>query len=419
MRQVGVVLVARNKVNRGTDADWSGGPAPRKEETPERVGPDGLPAPHAPEVRGGGEKEHLPAPIAASSSPGTHEIAIPRDLQEEAKGYFDESLSENTRAAYASDWRQFEAWCRDEQRTPLPATAGTVVGYLTHLARSHPWSTITRHLSSIAARHAAVKVTCVCVAAGRTQGCPLCEGTGKRIPDSPRDMLEVRRLCRGIRRTKGTFPVFQKKALVREDVEKVVASIPADGLMGIRDRAILLLGFAGAFRRSELAALDREHLDFEARGLVVFLARSKTDQEGKGAYVGVSAEAVRTIAAVREWIEKAGVVTGPVFRPFALDGTLKSGRLTPAGVGKAFLRALVGAGILEKTPRRKPAGEKRRIKSFGAHSLRSGYATQAKRDGRTIDEIMGQGRWVSHRQAMAYVRRESVFDNPGTRGIAL
>lgn len=334
------------------------------------------------------------APVDRIPSP--RELIIPVTLQEEARKFFDESRSKNTRIAYESDWRQFLSWCRDENRSPCPVTAGTVVGYLTWLSRSHPWATISRHLSTISAFHKDRKF------------------------DSPRDMLEVRRLCKGIRRTKGVAPERRKKALVRDDLEKALAAMSSKDPLTLRDRAIFLLGFAGAFRRSELSSLDVSHLVFEPRGLVVHLARSKTDQEGKGAYVGIGAEGVRTIEAVRAWVEHLGTGTGgALFRAFSVRKVLREERLSPSGVGKVVIKALVRAGIMQETPRRKPAGEKRRNRSHGAHSLRAGYATQAKRDGRTIDEIMGQARWRSHKQAMEYVRRESVFDNPGSRGVAL
>jgi integrase len=232
-------------------------------------------------------------------------------------------------------------------------------------------------------------------------------------------MIEVRQLCQGLRRTLGTAPGRRKKALVREDLERVLAVLPADAL-GARDRAMILLGFAGAFRRSELAGLDVASVNFESRGLAVFLARSKTDQEGRGDWVGVS-DGAKTFEALRAWLAIVGRTPGPLFRSFDTDRTLVSPpiRLKPAGVGKAIIRALEAAGVMEKIRKRKPAGEKRRNRAFGAHSLRAGYATQAKRDGKALDEIMGQARWRSHKQAMEYVRRESIFDNPGSRGVAL
>ena len=147
--------------------------------------------------------------------------------------------------AYRADWRHFTAWCGARGREVLPAAPDTLALYLTELARDHHVSTLTRRLAAIAAAHAAAGY------------------------DSPASAPGVRTLMAGIRRVKGTAPGTQKKPLLVADLERVVAALP-ENLLGARDAALLLVGFAGAFRRSELVGLtvtceDGESFEVRAR----------------------------------------------------------------------------------------------------------------------------------------------------------
>lgn len=176
-------------------------------------------------------------------------------VAEGAREYVRQAKAANTRRAYASDWRHFTAWCATHQREPLPASPETVALYLSALAGSAKTSTLGRRVSSISQAH---------------------QMAGYDPP--PTRHITVRTVLAGIRRTKGTAEEG-KKPIVTEDLRRMAAEL-AEGRQGIRDRALLLVGFAGAFRRSELVGLDVGDLEFNPEGLVVNLKRSKTDQEG-------------------------------------------------------------------------------------------------------------------------------------------
>ena len=160
--------------------------------------------------------------------------------------------------------------------------------------------------------------------------------------DSPTLSPEVRTTMAGIRRSNGVRQ-DGKKPLMTEDLRRMIEALP-EGLKGVRDRALLLLGFAGAFRRSELVSLDVDDLEFTNEGLVVTLRRSKTDQEGEGRKVGLpfgSNPATCPVRSLKAWLEASTVTDGPVFRSVNRHGQLQTQRLTSQSV------ALVVKGYAE------------------------------------------------------------------------
>jgi site-specific recombinase XerD len=161
-----------------------------------------------------------------------------------------QSLAPSNRCAYAADWRHFSSWCQTNLWIPLPALPETVALYLTTLAESHKASTLTRRISAISQAHQAAGF------------------------DSPTQAPVVRQLMKGIRRTLGTAQTGKRPVKV-EHLRTIRAGLDADRPLDVRDRALLLIGFAGAFRRSELVALDIEDLRFNESGLMVDLRRSK------------------------------------------------------------------------------------------------------------------------------------------------
>jgi integrase len=173
-----------------------------------------------------------------------------------AQSYAAHGYTRNTRQAYASDWHLFTAWCAEQQRRPLPATAETILGYIGALADTLSVATIDRRLCGIAFYHRQA-----------------------RQPD-PTDDAEVAVVLRGLRRKNGTAPSV--KAPITLTLLRQLVAACGNTYRGKQERAVLLLGFAGAFRRSELVALTVEDLTFVEEGLVVRVRRSKTDQEGAG-----------------------------------------------------------------------------------------------------------------------------------------
>jgi integrase len=205
----------------------------------------------------------------------------------------------------------------------------------------------------------------------------------------------VRSVLKGIRRTLGTAP-NEKAPLIAADIREMVATLP-DSLIGKRDRALLLLGFAGAFRRSEPVGLNIEDLAFTEDGMVVLLRRSKTDQEGQGRKVGIPSLPTSDacpVRAVRAWMEASGITAGPLFRPVACGGRLQSARLS-------------NNAVAEVVKHRLPAG--RDTAKFAGHSLRAGFVTSAADGGASIKAIMRQTGHRSLETVMRYMREASLF----------
>jgi integrase len=211
---------------------------------------------------------------------------------------------------------------------------------------------------------------------------------------SPTANQTVRDVVAGIARTKGV-PPRRKDALDAGLLRDVVLSLQGNGLKPTRDRAIVLLGFAIAGRRSEIAALDIEDLRFDERGLVVTIRESKTDQEGIGVEIGVPFVAIEGLCATRavqDWIAKAGLTSGALFRTFSMSGALQANRIDGADVA----RLVAAAGI---------TGD------FAGHSLRAGFVTSAAANPNVNEvDIMRVSRHRSVAILRGYVRRATVFD---------
>jgi len=209
-----------------------------------------------------------------------------------AQDYAGRAKAPSTVKAYSASWRDFTTWADTHARAALPATPETVALYLAAMAnRGAKPATIARRLVVISQAHKATDLT------------------------SPTASSAVRRVHAGIRRTHGTAQTTKAPALVGQ-IRTMVEQLPQSRL-GLRDRALLLLGFAGAFRRAELVGLDVRDLEFGSSGLVVTLRRSKTDQEGAGRRIGIpygSTPLTCPVRAVQTWLATATIAEGPVFR---------------------------------------------------------------------------------------------------------
>lgn len=294
-------------------------------------------------------------------------------LQDEALRFARASKSAATIRAYRSDWRDFTAWCECRDLQALPAAPATVALYVTDLAGWAKVSTIGRRLSAIAEAHHL---------AGES---------------SPTQDPRVRTTMAGIRRTLGVAQEG-KQPILTEQLRAMVAPLSEDRLLDVRDRALLLVGFAGAFRRSEIVGLDVADISNGSDGLTVLLRRSKTDQEGQGRKVGIpygSNPATCPVRAYRAWLDASGVTSGPAFRPVGRGNTVGAGRLHDRGVAMAVKRRLAAAMI-------DPA-------SYAGHSLRSGLATSAARAGASERSIMAQTGHKSLPMVRRYIREGSLF----------
>jgi site-specific recombinase XerD len=304
------------------------------------------------------------------------------ELVERAQAYTVDARASSTRRAYLSDFSTFEAWCARQGLPSAPTTAAAVAVYLASLADfGRKASTIERALAGIAW-------------AQRSRGF----AWQKAHP-------AISAVMSGIRRKHGTAPT-QKAPVVDQELALLVGTLGND-LRGLRDRALLTIGWFGAFRRSELVALTVDDVKQEREGLVVAVRRSKGDQEGRGAEKGIpyaSNPAVCPVRALGAWLEAAGVTEGPIFR-----GVNRHGRVA-------------GKGLSDRTVARIVQGAAQRggldPKEFGGHSLRAGFATTAAKKGKSLDAIMRQTLHKSEQVARGYIRHAKLFDDNAAVGLA-
>jgi integrase len=209
----------------------------------------------------------------------------------------------------------------------------------------------------------------------------------------------------GIRRRHGTAPT-QKAPVVDQELAALVATLD-DSLRGLRDRALLTMGWFGAFRRSELVALTVADVKKEREGLVVAVRRSKGDQEGRGAEKGIpyaSSPALCPVRALAAWLDAAQITEGPLFRGVDKHGHLADDALSDRTVARIVQRAAERAGLDPK--------------SVAGHSLRAGFATTAAKKGKSLDAIMRQTLHKSEQVARGYIRHAKLFDDNAAVGLA-
>lgn len=299
---------------------------------------------------------------------------------ETIRAYLDESQAAATRDAYQSDLADFAAWCAARGLSALPAEPQTVTRYLVARAEALKVSTLTRRLSAISQAHQA------------------------RNLDSPTASLLVRKTFAGIRRTRGADQ--QGKAPLLPDDLRLMVSELDDSPTGRRDRALLLLGFAGAFRRSELVSLDLADLQFRREGIIVTLRRSKTDQDGQGQLRGIPRgrdKALCPVRAVEAWVAAAGLVEGPLFRAIDRHGNLSDVALADFHVVRVIKRLTAAIGLEPE--------------DYGGHSLRAGLATAAAAAGKEERDIMRQTGHKSVAMVRKYIRPGELFRGNAADGL--
>lgn len=306
--------------------------------------------------------------IVTNPPPSTSELTA------EAMDYGRAALSANTMRAYKADWREFQDWCAARGRPSLPASSATVANFASMLADGGKRvPTIARKLAAVRFFH---------------------RGAGQ---DNPTDNAGVAAILKGIRRTVGVAP-RQKAPATADVIHQMLAHVPKDTLQGKRDRALLLLGFAGAFRRSELVAVKVEDLSFNAQGVDVFLARSKTDQEGQGQSVAIlNGKALLPVQRLQEWLDVAEIAEGPVFRQMSRGGHVQADALRPQSVALIVKKYAAAAGL--------------DVAKLSGHSLRAGFITSAADNRASISRIMEVSRHRDPRSVETYVRRADRYND--------
>lgn len=302
----------------------------------------------------------------------THEGAAVVPLPSNVREFIKASKAENTLRGYQADWRHFCGWCESRGLQPLPAAADAVAAYIAECAGRLKVGSIQRRLNAIAEAHKAVGM------------------------ESPTHTAIVRNVMKGIRRTRGTAP-SQKSPALTDDIRAMVEAAHS-GLIDLRDRALILLGFAGAFRRSELVGLAANDCAFGKDGLTVTLRRSKTDQTGEGRRVGIpygSNPETCPVRTVQEWMEAAGITDGRLFRSINRHGKVQAGGLSGIDVARIVKKLAVRAGL--------------DAAKYAGHSLRAGHATAAAIAGASERSIMNQTGHRSVQMVRRYIREGNLF----------
>ena len=304
---------------------------------------------------------------ATEVDPEAHARLVERSL-----GYKQVSLAGSTKEAYTRDFRHFATWCESRGYQALPAEPVTVDLYLTDHAESYAPATLARRLVGINRAHKAA-------------GYP-----------NPGAAAAVRATFQGICRDQGTAQ-RQKAPVLTEDLAQLVKARNDGSLRGLRDQAVLLIGWAGALRASEIVALTVSDITPTSDGLIINIRKSKTDQAGAGQRIGVptgATEETCPVRLLRAWLKASGITRGALFREVDRHkNVVKS--LSRQAVTGIVKEAATAAGL--------------EADLYSAHSLRAGLATSAAIGGADNRSIKKQGRWKSDRVMERYVRDAELF----------
>jgi len=303
-----------------------------------------------------------------------------RGLVEDALTFSTASRAEGTVRQYTSQFSSFERFCASHALNALPADVRSVAVFLSHLAKEgKAVSTIVSHLAAVKYFHAR-----------------------QRLAFNTDDPV-LSEILAGIRRTVGTAQKGSD-ALLPEDLVLLVDAC-ANSTAGLRDRALTLVGFAGAFRRSEIAALTVDDVKWVEQGMVLTVRRSKTDQTGAGAEVPIPyGSSLKTcpVYALRAWIQAANITSGPLFRRVDKHGNIGTAAISEDGIRLVVTTLAAKAGLDGKiTP----------------HSLRAGFCTAASLAGAQIERIAKQARHASINTTQRYVRVAEQFKDHAGAGL--
>lgn len=331
---------------------------------------DLIPNPTNPHLQGPSKGADDPtSAINCTPSPQVADL-VPRAINctdgEAVRDLIEHSVSDSTRVAYASDLKHFAEW-----GGVLPAAPEMVAAYVAAYAGKLSVATITRRVATLSKAHQAM--------AG----------------SNPCQSALVKATLQGFRRKHGTAQK-QAKALTPEDLFAMLDAT-GDGMKDVRDRALLLLGFAGGFRRSELVGLDVADIEHVRQGIIITLRHSKTDQEGAGRKIGIPHGRTRhcPVAALTDWLTRSGVTEGAIFRPITRHGQLQPERLSGDAVSEVIRERLAAAGV-------DPEG-------YSGHSLRAGFATSAAQAGASSLKIRQQTGHASDAMLSRYIRDGELF----------
>ena len=310
-------------------------------------------------------------------------------LHEETLNNLKNSKANNTIRAYKSDFRDFGGFCAKNGLKSLPADPKIVSLYMTYLStKDAKMSTLRRRLVSIGVIH-------------RLKGHYL---------DTKHPII-IENLM-GIKRKKGSYQKGKKPILINH-LKLMIEAIDKDtsderGIRKLRDKTIILLGFAGGFRRIELISIDFEDLEFVSEGVKIFIRKSKTDQFGEGMIKGLpyfTNQKYCPVWHLKKWLEISEIKSGPIFRRFSKGLNLGKNRLTDQSVALFLKKHLSNAGIENK--------------NYSGHSLRSGFATVTAESGADERSIMAMTGHKTTQMVRRYIKEANLFKNNALNKINL
>ena len=309
-----------------------------------------------------------------------------KKLHEDTLNNLKLSKANNTLRAYKSDFKDFGAFCAKHGFKSMPSEPKVVSLYLTHLSANSKISTLRRRLVSIGVVH---------------------KLKGHYLDTKHPAIIEN---LMGIKRKKGSIQTGKKPILINhlKQIIKVIDEQKIEKIKKLRNKALILVGFSGGFRRTELVSIDHEDLDFVEEGVKITLRRSKTDQFGEGQIKGLpyfNKEEYCPVNSLKNWIYLSKIKTGPIFRRFAKGSILTNHRLTDQSVVLIIKECLKLAGIENQ--------------NYSGHSLRSGFATVAAESGADERSIMAMTGHKTTQMVRRYIRDANLFNNNALNKIKL
>ncbi len=291
-------------------------------------------------------------------------------LTERSREVLRVSKADSTLDSYESDWHDFCEWCFYNNAAPYPASPETVVNYINDLSQYAKTNTIARRVTAISENY----------------------GASALADQNPCTSFLVKNALKGIRRLYGSQSQGKEPVLL-EDIRDMVQSITGTPLQVARDKAILLTGFMGAFRRSELAALEVSDIRFSRLGARIQLRKSKADQQGRGAVVAIPRieddPDICAVQALEEWLSLSHISAGPVFRGFTRSGEPRQTAISDKSIAMIVKKYVEKIGMDPSL--------------YGAHSLRHGFATSAAQARVEERDIMKHTRHHSREMVRRYI----------------
>ena len=309
-----------------------------------------------------------------------------KSLHEETLNNLKTSKSNNTLRAYKSDFKDFGSFCSNHGFNSLPTEPKIVALYITHLSKNSKISTLRRRLVSISMVH---------------------KLKGHYLDVKHPIIIEN---IMGIRRSKGSIQKGKKPLLINhlKTIINVINEQKIDEIKKYRDKAIILIGFGGGFRRTEIISIDYEDLEFVSEGLKIIVKKSKTDQFGEGMIKGLpyfKNETYCPVNNLKKWLELSNIKSGSIFRRFSKGLSISNNRLTDQSVALIIKNYLNLAGIESS--------------NYSGHSLRSGFATVAADSGADERSIMAMTGHKTTQMVRRYIREANIFKNNALNKIKL